>query len=266
MSEDLSDNIDLCSSCVDRAPSKRGFVHDPSHTMVKVEQTLHDFHFSRVVENAKVTIEKMKNLFRMLEANALHPEEDDDPETENVHKVVSCACCAKHVTPPCWACVMCGTFSPDPWFGPLAQCLTARDTFICNDCDVNKVLTLQHGPSPSHRLSHPLVRIRDTSLSGQAATTEERLNALEQRLITLEHKVAEGFAAVDAKFESRIAKLESRVEERLTKLEMYTEERFDTMEAVLRQIMAQTMALPAIYGQVVRDTVRHSMPSQHLQR
>lgn len=111
-------------------------------------------------------------------------------------------------------------------------------------------------------LSHPLVRIRDTSLSGQAITTEERLNALEQRLIMLEHKVADGFAAVDAKFE----KLEARVEERLTKIETYTEERFDTIEAVLRQIMAQTMALPAIYGQVVRDTVRHSMPPQFYQK
>jgi hypothetical protein len=77
----------------------------------------------------------------------------------------------------------------------------------------------------------------------------------------LENKVAEGFVAVDAKFEDRIAKLETRVEERLDKLTTYAEERFDTIEAVLRQIMAQTMALPAIYGQVIKDTVRHhSMP------
>lgn len=242
MSEDLSDNIDLCSACVDRAPSKRGFVHDPSHITVKVEQTLHDFYFLRVVENAKATIEKMKNLFRMLEANAAQPDENTDTEEEAGHKVI-CACCAKKVMPPCWACVMC-----------------SRDTFICNECDTNKVLPLQDGPSPSHKLSHPLVRIRDTSLSGQAATTEDRLNALEQRLIVLEHKVADGFASVDSKFEDRIAKLERRVEERLNKLETYNEERFDTIEAVLRQIMAQTMALPAIYGQVVRDTVRHSLP------
>lgn len=107
MSEDLSDNIELCSTCVERAPSKRGFVHDPSHVIVKVEQTLHDFYFLRVVENAKVTIEKMKNLFRMLEANAFHPDENADPETEDTHRV-SCASCAKTVVPPCWACVMCG--------------------------------------------------------------------------------------------------------------------------------------------------------------
>ncbi|KXN86242.1 hypothetical protein AN958_10320 [Leucoagaricus sp. SymC.cos] len=209
MSEDLSDNIDLCSACVEKSPSKRG----------------------------------MKILFRMIEANALQPDENADPEAES-NKVI-CACCAKKVTPPCWACVTC-----------------TRDTFICNECDTKKVLPLKDGSSPSHKLSHPLVRIRDTSLSGQAVSTEDRLNALEQRLIMLEHKVAEGFAAIDAKFENRIARLETRVEERLAKLETYTEERFDTVEAVLRQIMAQTMALPAIYGQVVRDTVRHSMPPQ----
>lgn len=140
--------------------------------------------------------------------------------------------------------------------------LIARDTFVCNACDVNRTPALQRGPSPAHKLSHPLVRIRDTSLTGQTVTTEDRLNALEQRLIMLEHKVAEGFAAVDAKFESRIAQLETHVEKRLTKLETYTEERFDTMEAVLRQIMAQTMALPAIYGQVVRESMRHSLPPQ----
>ncbi|KAF9444007.1 hypothetical protein P691DRAFT_712505 [Macrolepiota fuliginosa MF-IS2] len=243
-SEDLSDNIDLCSACVDRAPSKRGFVHDPSHIMVKVEETLHDFYFIRVVENAKVTIEKMKNLFRVLEANALHPEENADSEGEDRHRVV-CACCAKQVTTPCWACVIC-----------------SRDTFVCNECDTNRTPPLQNGPSSHHQLSHPLVRIRDTSLSGQTVTTEERLNALEQRLIMMEHKVSEGFAAVDEKFE----RLESRVEERLTKLETYAVERFDTMEAVLRQIMAQTMALPAIYGQVVRDTMRHSMPANFYHR
>ncbi len=75
--------------------------------MVKVEQTLHDFHFLRVVENAKATIEKMKNLFRVLEANTLHPDENVDPEAEESRKVL-CACCAKSVMPPCWACVMCG--------------------------------------------------------------------------------------------------------------------------------------------------------------
>ncbi|KAJ3575378.1 hypothetical protein NP233_g1131 [Leucocoprinus birnbaumii] len=241
MSEDLSDNIELCSTCIDRAPTKRGFEHDPSHVMVKVEQTLHDFYFLRVVQNAKVTIEKVKNLFRALEANALQPDENAEEETRKA----ICACCAKKVLPPCWACVMC-----------------ARDTFICSECDASKVSPLPNGPSPSHKLSHPLVRIRDTSLSGQSVTTEDRLNALEQRLIMLEHKVGEGFSAGDAKFEDRLAKLEARVEQRLAKLETFTEERFDTVEAVLRQIMAQTMALPAIYGQVVRDTVRHhSLPA-----
>lgn len=142
----------------------------------------------------------------------------------------------------------------------------ARDTFVCNTCDANRIPPLQNGPSPAHKLSHPLVRIRDTSLTGQAVTTEDRLNALEQRLIVLEHKVAEGFAAVDAKFENRITQLQSDVEIRLNKLETYTEQRFDTMEAVLRQIMAQTMALPAIYGQVVRETMRHSLPPQFYQK
>lgn len=129
---------------------------------------------------------------------------------------------------------------------------------MCNACDAKRLPALPNGPSPSHSPSHPLVRVRDTSLSGQSLTTEERLNALEQRLIMVEHKISDGFSASEARLESRMTKLETQVEERLNKLEAYTEKRFDTLEAVMRQVIAQTMALPAIYGQVVKDTVRHS--------
>ncbi|KAF9440058.1 hypothetical protein P691DRAFT_768352 [Macrolepiota fuliginosa MF-IS2] len=237
-------NIDLCSACVDRAPSKRGFVHDPSHIMVKVEETLHDSYFIRVVENAKVTIEKIKNLFRVLEANALHPKENADPEGEDGPKVM-CACCTKKVVMPCWACVIC-----------------SRDTFICNECDANRTSPLQSGPSPYHKLSHPLVRIRGTPLSGKLVSAEERLNNLEQRLIMLEHKVADGFAATDSMFENRNMKLESCINDRLAKLETFTAGKFDTIETVLGQLTSQITALHAIYRQAVRSTAkRSSMPS-----
>jgi hypothetical protein len=79
--------------------------------MVKVEQTLHDFYFLQVVGNAKTIAEKIKNLFRVLEANAFHPEENPSPETEEDTRQMVCACCAKNVLPPCWVCVMCGMTS-----------------------------------------------------------------------------------------------------------------------------------------------------------
>ncbi|TFK44065.1 hypothetical protein BDQ12DRAFT_593650, partial [Crucibulum laeve] len=179
ISEDLSDNIDLCASCMDKAPSKRGFTHEVSHGMIKVEQTIHDHDLARTTEASRATIDRIKALFRTIEVATIHEGDrthvpDGLPVSEHV-----CACCEKHVLPPCWACVVC-----------------TRDTFVCLECDLKRAPALPVGPSPGHTLSHPLVRIRDTSISGPNATAEERLASLEQRMISLEFKVSEGLAAI----------------------------------------------------------------------
>jgi hypothetical protein len=115
MAEDLSDNIELCSTCLDRSPTKRGFTHDISHDMVKVEETLHDFHFARVVESARGTISRVKGIFRTLESYGA-PSDDIITASAQTRVVEEervdpmCACCAKPVSTPCWACVACSTF------------------------------------------------------------------------------------------------------------------------------------------------------------
>ncbi|KAG6845148.1 hypothetical protein H0H87_012944 [Tephrocybe sp. NHM501043] len=58
MSEDLSDNIDLCLSCVEKTPTKRGFTHDLNHAVLKVQQTLHDYHIASIVEAARTTLQR----------------------------------------------------------------------------------------------------------------------------------------------------------------------------------------------------------------
>ncbi|TFK17049.1 hypothetical protein FA15DRAFT_676340, partial [Coprinopsis marcescibilis] len=162
MSEDMSDNIDLCGVCMDRMPTKRGFSHDVSHPMVKVEQTLHDFNFLKIVESAKATLERVKGLIRNVEAAMRGDEEyfnlvsprssrgsgpagrDGGNLVTDPAYLLSCACCRKTVSTPCWACVVC-----------------TRDTLICHDCDLNRLPAAADGPSPGHAASHPLVRIRD---------------------------------------------------------------------------------------------------------
>jgi hypothetical protein len=121
MTEDLSDNIDLCGVCMDRMPTKRGFSHDVSHPMIKVEQTLHDFHFARVVEGAKAALERAKGIFRNVEAVSAGDDMSDfvlmSPRssrtsggsgTADPRELLACACCRKTVMTPCWACVSCG--------------------------------------------------------------------------------------------------------------------------------------------------------------
>lgn len=138
-------------------------------------------------------------------------------------------------------------------------CCEARDTFVCADCDSKRL------PSrvEEHTLAHALVRIRDTSIPGESASADDRLVALEQRLHSMEFKVAEGFASIEAKVEERLDAIEARVDERLTILENKLESRLSTLEVVLRQIAAQTSALPAVYGQVVRDYSKSSSVRKH---
>ncbi|KAJ3506012.1 hypothetical protein NLJ89_g7110 [Agrocybe chaxingu] len=248
MAEDLSDNIDLCAVCMDKSPSKRGFTHDISHDMVKVEETLHDFHFAQVVESARATINRVKGIFRTIESStsldAEHAHAKRTSLVEDTRQEPTCVCCNRRVSTPCWACVIC-----------------QRDTFVCIDCDARRLKSMPNGPSPGHKLNHSLIKVRDASIAGADATTEERLSILQQRLVSMEHKMAFSLAAIDAKVEERLANLEHRIEQRLATFEANSELRFDTMEAVLRQLVAQTAALPSAYAQVVKEQLqRKSLP------
>lgn len=117
MAEDLSDNIDLCVVCINKVPTKRGFTHEASHSLVKVEQTLHDYELARIVETAMSTADRIKGVFRTLESNhgKVVVEEDKPPTSKALSKEdnpeMVCACCRKDVLPPCWVCVVCSEFN-----------------------------------------------------------------------------------------------------------------------------------------------------------
>lgn len=116
MTGDLSDNIDLCAICIDKAPTKRGFTHDISHCVVKVEQTLHDYEFARIVDTAKTMSDRIKGLFRTVESAVARGDEDkhatlhEASQEKGSSTDMRCACCGKGATPPCWVCVVCSTF------------------------------------------------------------------------------------------------------------------------------------------------------------
>ncbi|CAA7260803.1 unnamed protein product [Cyclocybe aegerita] len=245
MAEDLSDNINLCAVCLDKSPSKRGFTHDISHDMVKVEETLHDFHFAQVVESAHATINRIKGIFRTIESStsldAEHALVKRASLVEDTRHEPTCACCNRRLL--------------------IEISYPERDTFVCIDCDVRRLKSIPNGPSPGHKLNHPLIKVRDASIAGADATTEERLAILQQRLVSMEHKLTSSLAAIDAKVEDRLANLKHRIEQRLATFEANSELRFDTMEAVLRQLVAQTAALPSAYAQVMKEQLqRNSLP------
>ncbi|KAF9557963.1 hypothetical protein CPC08DRAFT_736574 [Agrocybe pediades] len=250
MSGDLSDNIDLCASCVNEAPAKRNFKHDPTHDILKVEETLHDYHLAHVIGKSRSTLNHAKSLFRALESSthtsSEGPQLDNYDTAKRPAETVEplCASCNARVSTPCWVCVVC-----------------TKDTYVCDACDVNKLSASIRGPSPHHRRNHPLVRLRDCAVAGQRATTEERLAALQQRITNMENKMITELVIIEAETKEQLSNMERRLKERMAVFEAGATLRFDRMEAMMRQLIAQTSALPSIYAQSVKDQMRVSLPA-----
>lgn len=110
MTDDLSDNIELCSSCIDKTPKKRGFSHDTSHPILKVNEILHDIFLARYVEKALELVSQYRD--NRHEESSMRSKSDvpngylgaasplDGPD-------LACNCCGKYLFPPYWACVLC---------------------------------------------------------------------------------------------------------------------------------------------------------------
>ncbi|PFH49014.1 hypothetical protein AMATHDRAFT_76430 [Amanita thiersii Skay4041] len=229
MAEDLSDNIDLCGVCLDKAPTKRGFVHDVAH------------HFSQLVLSTKEMLNRFKNFFRPAERLRARSGSQTNYDTPD-DKDLRCICCLNNVSLPCWVCLCCA----DPFF-------------ICPECDSQRRPPLRDGPAPGHNLNHALLRIPVGSLGGDPITIDERLLALENMVYSLESRLTESLAALEAKTEERIQSLEQKVEKRLESLEMNLNNRFAALEDLIMRIAGQTSALPTVYGHLIRDSGRRSV-------
>jgi len=68
-------------------------------------------------------------------------------------------------------------------------------------------------------------------------------------------------ATIEADTKNQLSNMERRLKERMACFEASTTLRFDRMEALMRQLIAQTSALPSIYAQSVKEQVRASLPA-----
>jgi len=84
--------------------------------MLKVEETLHDYHLARVVESARAILNHAKNVFRSLESAGRTSdgvpqfvESNLNQKRDHAEEPIQprCACCDVHVSTPCWVCVIC---------------------------------------------------------------------------------------------------------------------------------------------------------------
>jgi hypothetical protein len=81
-------------------------------------------------------------------------------------------------------------------------------TYICKECDAKAALALPDSKSPKHKLSHPLVQIRDSKPIPQPWMTDSRLLNLETKILGLDLKIT----AVESRLGSLEALLQQVVE------------------------------------------------------
>ncbi|KAG6836058.1 hypothetical protein H0H93_011847 [Arthromyces matolae] len=226
------------------APSKRNFTHQASHTIVKVEQTLHDYHIVQVVNAARAASKRAKAQLASLESSTVRRNSAGSIHHNDQNASSQCCtCCGRGIWLPCWVCAVCPT-----------------DVFICSDCD-NKHASC--AADNGHLSTHPLVRIHDVAFSNIAATTlhDDYYRALDRRLDAIESNIQKEFTALEARENARFASLEARMDSRLNELESRIDAKFQALEAIFRQIVSQTATLPSSCGQEAWEHTRK--PSVH---
>ncbi|KAJ7578160.1 hypothetical protein C8J56DRAFT_797697, partial [Mycena floridula] len=228
ISETLASGVNLCLNCIDISTETEDFTHEASHSLVKADHFLHDGDLAWALPEALVVVERVKTTFREMGSllNRLSDPSAEDVNAEDGHKTKgekvdepTCCCCGSCIELPCWACLSC---SPD--------------TYICLDCDSNKVKALENGPTPWHLLRHPLVLIRDSEEDVEPPDTDTRIEGLEKALGEVDTKIGD----LDTGVHNRLQVLQTRfesLEAKIQGLEDKVDSKFAKLESLLQNIV-----------------------------
>ncbi|KAK0194918.1 hypothetical protein F5146DRAFT_924474 [Armillaria mellea] len=197
MNDSFSDTINLCTSCIDTSCERAGFVHDPSHVLLKFDSVILDGRLRGIIPEARRRVTRIK--FQSSLKNHIEPVEKTSSSHTNQSKKEpptaaepsKCRCCGKVVSLPCWVCLIC-----------------TIDAYVCDECDATRKEPMSGDP---HALGQPLLRIADCNPLVEVVATDVKLTSLEKK-----------FDKVD----QRLAKLEERVESRLSAMETMLKEYF----------------------------------------
>ncbi|KAK0462478.1 uncharacterized protein EV420DRAFT_1265318 [Desarmillaria tabescens] len=201
MNDSFTDTIDLCTNCIDTSCERGGFMHDPSHVLLKFDSVVLDGRLRWMIPEARSMVVRIKKEFRSSLKNRIEPMEksgsshssQSKKEASTAASPPKCRCCGKVISLPCWVCLIC-----------------TIDAYVCDECDAEKKEPM---PGDPHELGEPLLRIADCNPPAEVVATEVKLAALEKK-----------FDKVD----QRLAALEDRVENRLSAMETILKEYFSS--------------------------------------
>jgi len=131
MEDDFTNQVDLCSGCIDSQSFSRDrkYIHHHSHSLIRAPFRVHRAEMSNFVEWARDLSQRIKASLKALEAKKVEKSKDQlfdmqakmlkghDTEkfitSQPMLTVLRCACCNKdltHQSLPFWACVVCGEY------------------------------------------------------------------------------------------------------------------------------------------------------------
>ncbi|PBK97460.1 hypothetical protein ARMGADRAFT_639756 [Armillaria gallica] len=173
MNDSFTDTTDLCTSCIRNSCDLRGFVHDPSHVLLKFDTLVLDANMHWIIPKARSMLPRIQKEFRSssleyrpkLEertspASGWYSSQSKEMLTINESTPLpKCGSCKEMISMPCWVYV---TYWP------------TGDMYVCDKCG-SRNKTLGNG----YLMSWPLLRIDDAPAA--AVALEARLAALEKK-------------------------------------------------------------------------------------
>ncbi len=117
MNDSFTDTTDLCTSCIAASCKCRGFVHDPSHVLLKFDDIVLDGRLRWIIPKARYMIIRIKEELRYSLKNNIKPVEKSgsffssqtNDEMSTAATPPKCRCCDKVISLPCWVCLICST-------------------------------------------------------------------------------------------------------------------------------------------------------------
>ncbi|KAK7043094.1 hypothetical protein VNI00_008448 [Paramarasmius palmivorus] len=176
ISDSYGENINLCSRCCAKSLSKGVFTHSPSHLMMKLHHAVFNAELAWMIPKARSTNERIK----------LRATSEAEPAARLQQSALRRSNMIKR------------NMLADG--GP-----TARETFICAECERREVSI-----SPDHSSTHTLLKLRGPQ-TAKPTSAEARLSSLESRLAAVESKLG-GLEIM----ESRLAGIENLLQQLLS--------------------------------------------------
>ncbi|KAF7319371.1 VPS13 domain-containing protein [Mycena chlorophos] len=230
-SVDFDESVDCFSERVMRDDLQRP--HLPHHDLIKLRRVLHIRDWGKTFRRAREGMERARTIMKAASPPVEESTVSDaskrmsmaakrlsvapksalaNPEKTAAGTGPRCANCAKTLSlaQPSWFCVFC-----------------EQETFICWECDAkgeSGIANLLGKKESEHDFNaHDLVRVQE-KVEDKDLTTDERLDALEETVRTVNE---------------RLAKMETAVEERMGRLEETVEKKMGKIESMLEQLLAQ---------------------------